>query len=156
MSVWTHVCAIIRFDYIGKYNLFTELNIEGAPEGSEDGLRLTLCADHHNRCILTIVGDLRDFANKKPIITYLNKLCRGHLVRDGVARIETEGQKIVVLEYSFENKWRTIEVPRDAAKYAKVHLEYLSLRKKYRQLDEAKQKENELKELKRPQEKYGQ
>lgn len=120
MSQWTHVAATIRFDDLrfpgmpdqtpdlGKTCRFDdELEDWDActvPCGSEGSLQHHLWVNPERNAVTafvaTIWGDLRDYSDVGEITTYLNRVCAGRMIRQGVAQIEVEYSRTVVLQWT--------------------------------------------------------
>ena len=116
MSVWTHVAATIRFDDIQGMQGEPQLGIiakYGDPQdiwdkcdipcGSEGSLEYTIWVNPDKSCIAAytamIWGDLRDYDNADEVIEYLNRICKGRMIRQGIAEIQVEGDGITVIRY---------------------------------------------------------
>lgn len=117
MSIWTHVIGAIRFDGLPmisreKFNVNTvKLIMEGKiqygehgirqvcdvplPTGSEGTIQFNIIeySDGLPWVTVAIYGDLRDYEDAKAIETWFDNRCKAWpLVRDGVLRVQVEGQ----------------------------------------------------------------
>jgi hypothetical protein len=99
MSKWTHVTGIIRFDSLSKnYDWMYKLRnrfILKIPKGSDGSLQvdvkeLDTDADSIVWAYVAINGDLRDYDNIGEIFEWIQKSCRGYLVRQCSVDIKTE------------------------------------------------------------------
>ena len=115
MSQWTHVNAAIRFDRVPgvRLSLFSPDLKADVPTGSEGPLRhrSVTYGDELSAAWLAvhIWGDLRDYADVEEIRKYLERVTAGKIVRDGVATINVENGRQVVLRYEpREDAWITV------------------------------------------------
>lgn len=108
MSQWTHVAAIIRYDnllekskpVLGHVCHFNSPEEDwdkcDVPCGSEGSLTTTMW-ENPDECSVanhtaTIFGDLRDYNDVAEIVAYLNRITKGHFIRQGCATIDVEGE----------------------------------------------------------------
>jgi hypothetical protein len=132
MSQWTHVAATIRFDAlrlpgiaVGRMTLadlgrtvqydqpVTAWDACDVPCGSEGSLQTSLYEDPDTSnmaaYVATIWGDLRSYEDVEAIRAYLNRICRGRMVRQGVAIVNVEFKGTWILRCSTDeagnNKW---------------------------------------------------
>ena len=122
MSIWTHVIGAVRFDGLPKIGLaYTVHNVamlmEGKirvektglvldnnkiPCGSEGPLQYKIYEHANGLPWITVAiwGDLRDYDDAVAIKKWFERVCSGWpLVRDGILRIQVEGQVAEVIEY---------------------------------------------------------
>lgn len=121
MSQWTHVAAMIRFDGLqglskppdlGNIALYDDDEATwdecDVPKGSEGSLQHDLLINPDQSCMAayvgTIWGDLRDYEDVQEITDYLNRITKGHSIRQGVAHIAVEYRDVVILKYDDDTK----------------------------------------------------
>lgn len=134
MSIWTHVAVTIRFDALRISDHFS-MTVDdlgqtctfdsdrdawdqcNVPCGSEGSLQTHLWVNPQMNCMAAytaaIHGDLRDYQDVEEIKAYLNRICKGRLVRQGVANIEVEDRVSVVLKCSYMGHWEVVKETTD-------------------------------------------
>lgn len=131
MSQWTHVAACIRFDALrlpgmpdfspklGNTCSFSDDQVKwdlcDIPCGSEGSLQYHVWEnpDAHAIAAYTVMiwGDLRDYENVDEIVSYLGRVTRDKIIRQGVVTINVEYQKTVVFDYRHEQWVKVSESP---------------------------------------------
>jgi len=125
MSIWTHVCGIIRIDSVPKMDKLWIKEIKEklggynspvkTPTGSEGDkieYKIEIVGEKNslNRGIIYIWGDLRDFdvTNFQEIRDWLDRIdeLSNCWIRQGVVRIEDSNDNLVVLNW--EGIWKII------------------------------------------------
>lgn len=128
MSQWTHVAATIRIDALrfagmGAPDLGKTCSFDSddaawdecdVPCGSEGSLQTHLWtnpSDHDLAAYTAMIwGDLRDYSSVDEVLAYLNRICAGQMVRQGVAEIGVEYQAAVIARFDGElNAWVRVE-----------------------------------------------
>lgn len=120
MSQWTHVAATIRFDALrfagmGAPDLGKSCDFESdqgawdvcdVPCGSEGSLQTHLWTNPKDHDLAaytaTIWGDLRDYSSVDEVLDYLDRICAGQMVRQGVAEIAVEYRDTVIARFDSE------------------------------------------------------
>ncbi len=125
MSVWTHVNVAIRFDGLpgivpqAKPDLGKTCKWDDdgdawdactVPCGSEGSLQNSMVEYGGGLPWLAaqIWGDLRDYDDANEIVAYLNRICEGQQIRDGVGIIEVEYRDTAVYRYDRNKKAWTL------------------------------------------------
>ena len=103
MSTWTHVVGAFRVDGIPSMpGCFKkpQLHIR-APEGSEGPLDYDMKVYGTGLTWLRVMvwGDLRDFDDEQEIVNWLDKVCAGCMLRDGIVTIGVEGKGRFIYEW---------------------------------------------------------
>lgn len=110
MSVWTHICGVIRFDGIKGLTPAPELgntcgfeDDEAAwddcnvPCGSEGSLQYSVWDNPDDSCMamstVSFFGDLRSYEDVDEVVAYFERITTGPLVRQGMFSVHVEGQK---------------------------------------------------------------
>ena len=122
MSQWTHVNGIIRIDAIRmlrpkKPNIGIpsfwqdEHQAKDIPCGSEGSLNAELWTNPSESALsaytVSIFGDLRDYDDAEAIVSYLNQITDGCMVRSGICEIDVE-YKFIYLYHYINDIWTEI------------------------------------------------
>ena len=126
MSVWTHVAVVIRVDDLRGIGISKDRKLGfppnpkaySVPSGSEGGLKFNIWINpepsHIAAYTLMIWGDLRDYNNIDEIVTYLNEITEGRMIRQLAGEISVECDRVVAVSWDQDkNKVSLTEIGKD-------------------------------------------